>query len=104
MIFIFVRVIRIFLRNTNGKRPVNGGDALLDSDPYWKDYIYLYEYFHCENGRGVGASHQTGWTGLVSKVSCEKIPRLFNYFFFFLFFGDLNRWSLPLVICINLIL
>jgi hypothetical protein len=59
------RLTRIFLRDKCGRRPVYGGAAKFQSDPHWKDYILFYEYFHGDNGAGLGASHQTGWTGLV---------------------------------------
>jgi hypothetical protein len=58
----------IFLRDANGHRPVYGGTKKLQEDPHWKDYILFYEYFHGENGAGLGASHQTGWTGLVARA------------------------------------
>ena len=61
------RLSRIFLRNEQGKRPVYGGTEKFQSDPHWRDYIFFYEYFHGDNGAGLGASHQTGWTGLVAK-------------------------------------
>jgi hypothetical protein len=59
---------RIFLRDKSGRRPVYGGTEKFQTDPYWKDYILFYEYFHGDNGAGLGASHQTGWTGLVAKL------------------------------------
>lgn len=62
------RLSRIFLRNEQGKRPVYGGSEKFQSDPHWRDYILFYEYFHGDNGAGLGASHQTGWTGLVAKL------------------------------------
>ena len=52
----------------SGRRPVHGGDERYRSDPNWKDLVLFYEYFHGDNGSGVGASHQTGWTGLVAKL------------------------------------
>lgn len=61
------RLARIFLRNEKGKRPVYGGTEKFQSDPHWRDHILFYEYFHGDNGAGLGASHQTGWTGLVAK-------------------------------------
>jgi hypothetical protein len=61
------RLIRIFLRH-EGRRPVFGDIPLLQEDPYWRDCIPFYEYFHGETGAGLGASHQTGWTGLVAKL------------------------------------
>jgi hypothetical protein len=62
------RLARIFERDENGRRPVYGGAEKFQSDPYWHDYILFYEYFHGDNGSGIGASHQTGWTGLVAKT------------------------------------
>lgn len=62
------RLSRIFLRNEQGKRPVYGGSDKFQSDPRWRDYILFYEYFHGDNGAGLGASHQTGWSGLVAKL------------------------------------
>ncbi|HET6365484.1 MAG TPA: glucosidase, partial [Nitrospirota bacterium] len=62
------RLSRIFLRNEQGKRPVYGGTEKFQSDPHWRDHILFYEYFHGDNGAGLGASHQTGWTGLVAKT------------------------------------
>ncbi|WAC09074.1 MAG: glucosidase [Thermodesulfobacteriota bacterium] len=62
------RLTRIFLRNEQGKRPLYGGTEKLQSDPHWRDHILFYEYFHGDNGAGLGASHQTGWTGVVAKL------------------------------------
>ena len=62
------RLMRIFLRSADGKRPVYGGLEKFQSDPHWRDLIYFHEYFHGDNGAGIGASHQTGWTGLVAKL------------------------------------
>ena len=62
------RLSRIFLRNEEGKRPVYGGTEKFQNDPNWRDYILFFEYFHGDNGAGLGASHQTGWTGLVAKT------------------------------------
>jgi hypothetical protein len=62
------RLTRIFLRDESGKRPVFGGTEKFQTDPYWRDNILFYEYFHGDNGAGLGASHQTGWTGLVGKL------------------------------------
>jgi len=60
------RLQSIFLRDEEGKRPVFGGATKFQNDPHWRDHILFYEYFHGDNGAGLGASHQTGWTGLVS--------------------------------------
>ncbi len=62
------RLVRIFLRDESGRRPVYGGTHKFQSDPHWKDYLLFHEYFHGDNGAGLGASHQTGWTGLVAKL------------------------------------
>jgi hypothetical protein len=62
------RLIRIFLRDQNGRRPVFGGSEKFQNDPFWKDCILFYEYFHGDNGAGIGASHQTGWTGTVAAL------------------------------------
>ena len=62
------RLSRIFLRDANGKRPVYGGTKKFQEDPYWRDYILFYEYFHGDNGAGLGASHQTGWTGTIARL------------------------------------
>jgi hypothetical protein len=65
---IAARLARIFLRDAQGRRPVFGGAQKFQSDPHWRDYLLFYEYFHGDNGAGLGASHQTGWTGLVSRL------------------------------------
>ena len=62
------RLSSIFLRDASGKRPVYGGTKKFQEDPHWRDYILFYEYFHGDNGAGLGASHQTGWTGLIARV------------------------------------
>jgi len=62
------RLARIFLRNAQGRRAVYGGTEKFQTDPYWRDYILFYEYFHGDNGAGLGASHQTGWTGLIARL------------------------------------
>jgi hypothetical protein len=62
------RLTRLFVRDESGRRPVYGGAEKFQTDPHWKDYILFYEYFHGDNGAGLGASHQTGWTGLVAKL------------------------------------
>ncbi|MGB7443693.1 MAG: hypothetical protein WA919_21735 [Coleofasciculaceae cyanobacterium] len=60
------RLMRIFLKDSSGRRPVFGGIEKFQTDPHWRDYILFHEYFHGDNGAGLGASHQTGWTGLVA--------------------------------------
>jgi hypothetical protein len=62
------RLTRIFLRNPEGRRPVHGGAEKFQTDPHWRDLVLFYEYFHGDDGAGIGASHQTGWTGLVAKL------------------------------------
>jgi len=62
------RLTRIFLRAEDGTRPVFGGLQKFQTEPEWRDHIYFHEYFHGDNGAGIGASHQTGWTGLVAKL------------------------------------
>ncbi len=62
------RLSRIFLRDASGRRPVFGGTAKFQDDPHWRDHVLFYEYFHGDNGAGLGASHQTGWTGLVARL------------------------------------
>jgi len=62
------RMSRIFLRDENGKRPVYGENGKFQDDPHFRDHVLFYEYFHGDDGSGVGASHQTGWTGLVAKL------------------------------------
>lgn len=62
------RLAQLFLKDENGNRPFNGQYLRFQTDPDFKDYILFYEYFHGDNGRGVGASHQTGWTGLIAKI------------------------------------
>jgi hypothetical protein len=62
------RLTRIFLRDASGRRPVFGGTAKFQTDPHWRDHLLFFEYFHGDNGAGLGASHQTGWTGLIAKL------------------------------------
>jgi hypothetical protein len=62
------RLIRTFTRDASGRRPVYGGSEKFQTDPHWRDCILFYEYFHGDNGAGIGASHQTGWTGAVARV------------------------------------
>jgi len=62
------RLIRLFHRDQDGKRPIYGDNTLLQSDPHFRDYLLFYEYFHGDDGRGLGAPHQTGWTGLIAKL------------------------------------
>jgi hypothetical protein len=62
------RLIRLFLRDERGRRAVHGGAEKFQADPHWRDHLLFYEYFHGDNGAGLGASHQTGWTGVVAKL------------------------------------
>lgn len=62
------RLIRTFLPDEKGDRPVYGGIQIFQHDPHWRNYLLFHEYFHGDNGAGIGASHQTGWTGLVAKL------------------------------------
>jgi len=66
------RLSRIFLRDADGRRPVFGTVDKLQRDPHWRDLVPFHEYFHGETGAGLGASHQTGWTGLVAKLIAQS--------------------------------
>jgi hypothetical protein len=68
------RLERIFLRGADGRRPVYGGAEKFQTDPHWRDLISFNEYFHGDNGAGIGASHQTGWTGVIA-----RLIQLFGY-------------------------
>jgi hypothetical protein len=63
-----LRNISLFMKDKDGRRPIYGNNEKMQNDPHFKDYILFYEYFHGDNGRGLGASHQTGWTGLVAEL------------------------------------
>lgn len=69
------RMVAIFLRDEQGRRPMNRDVEKFQSDPHWRDMIQFHEYFHGDNGKGLGASHQTGWTGLVSKLMQQSGER-----------------------------
>jgi len=78
------RLMSIFLRSEAGYRPVHGGNSLFQNNPHWRDLILFYEYFNGDNGAGLGANHQTGWTGLVASLiyscgnsyrSCQVLPQ-----------------------------
>jgi hypothetical protein len=62
------RLVRLFLRDEHGRRPIYGGLEVFQRDPHWRDHVLFHEYFHGDNGAGLGASHQTGWTALVAKL------------------------------------
>jgi hypothetical protein len=62
------RLIGTFVRDKSGRRPVFGGTEKFQTDPHWRDNILFYEYFHGDNGAGIGASHQTGWTGCIARI------------------------------------
>ena len=66
------RLARIFLPDADGRRPAYGGIEKFQTDPHWRDYLLFNEYFHGDNGAGLGASHQTGWTGLVAELLQEQ--------------------------------
>jgi hypothetical protein len=77
------RLAGTFLKDNNGSRPVYGGTKKFQADPHWKEYILFYEYFHGDNGAGIGASHQTGWTGVIARLmhlfassSAEQVMQL----------------------------
>lgn len=70
-IFLEQRLVRIFTRNAQQQRAVFGAHAVMQNDPHWRDALLFYEYFHGETGAGLGASHQTGWTGLIAKILQE---------------------------------
>src|SRR5262249_30172008 len=65
-----LRLERIFLRDESGRRPVYGGTEQIQNDPYWRDLVLFYQYFRGDNGAGIGASHQTGWTALIAALTC----------------------------------
>jgi hypothetical protein len=69
-----LRMCRLFERNKDGDRPVFGKYEVLQKSPHFRDYILFYEYFHGDSGRGVGAAHQTGWTGLIAKLMRDVSP------------------------------
>lgn len=73
--FLARRLIAIYLPGPDGRRPVNGGTAVMQEDPHWRDHLLFYEYFHGDNGAGIGASHQTGWTALVANLLDETRSR-----------------------------
>jgi hypothetical protein len=70
------RMGRLFLRDEKGERPFAGGDPRFAHDPHWRDLVLFHEYFHGDNGRGLGASHQTGWTALAARLIEGMLPNL----------------------------
>jgi hypothetical protein len=66
------RLTTIFLRDESGRRAVHGVVEKFQHDPYWRDLVLFYEYFHGDNGAGLGANHQTGWTGLVANLLLQS--------------------------------
>ena len=62
------RLVSTFLRDEDGRRPVYGGTERFQRDPHWRDHVLFYEYYHGDNGAGLGASHQTGWSGVVARL------------------------------------
>ncbi|MDX2114872.1 MAG: glucosidase, partial [Planctomycetota bacterium] len=69
------RLINLFLPDASGRRPCHGADERFAKDPAWRDLVLFYEHFHPESGRGVGASHQTGWTALVATMALVQAGR-----------------------------
>ena len=69
------RLASIFLRDPSGRRPCHGDDARYADDPHWRDLVLFHEYFHGDTGRGLGASHQTGWTALAARLLESPILR-----------------------------
>jgi hypothetical protein len=65
------RLTKIFLKDEFGRRPVYGDTEKFQTDPHWRDLILFFEYFHGDKGTGIGASHQTGWTGCIASVVCK---------------------------------
>jgi hypothetical protein len=66
------RLTRLFLRDENGRRPIYGATETFQTDPHWRDHLLFHEYFHGDNGAGLGANHQTGWTALVAKLIAQS--------------------------------
>ena len=67
-----LRLVRLFLRDSEGRRPIYGTDRRFSEDPHWRDLILFYEFFHAESGRGCGADHQTGWTALIARILTDR--------------------------------
>jgi hypothetical protein len=62
------RLASIFVRDKDGQRPIYGGTRKFQEDPHWRDLLLFYEYFHGDSGAGLGASHKTGWTGIIARI------------------------------------
>ena len=75
------RLQHLFTRGDDGRRAINDGNDMLDFDPQWSDYLSFYEFFDADTGRGLGASHQCGWTGLIAKMIHDT--------------GYVSSWSCP---------
>jgi hypothetical protein len=65
--FLSCRLTQLFMPDATGARPCHGGNSRYAEDPHWKDLVLFHEYFHGDTGRGLGATHQTGWTALVTR-------------------------------------
>jgi hypothetical protein len=68
------RLTRLFLRDAEGRRPIHGPNQKIQTDPHFRDYVQFFEFFHGDDGRGLGANHQTGWTGLIAKLLHPRRP------------------------------
>jgi hypothetical protein len=66
------RLVRLFLRDPEGRRPIYGSDRRFSEDPHWRDLVLFHEFFHAESGRGCGADHQTGWTALIARMLTDR--------------------------------
>lgn len=75
---IEVRLVKLVAKNENDQRPANGGNEKADKDPFFKDLVLFYEYFDAETGKGLGASHQTGWTGLLAMIVHQVGDKCYN--------------------------
>ena len=73
------RPVAVFERYATGRRPAHGDATVYAEDPLWKDLILFYEYFHADTGRGLGASHQTGWTSLVATLLHAQLDPAFDH-------------------------
>ncbi len=81
--YILTRIKRLqhlFTRGDDGRRAINDGNDMLDYDPHWREYISFYEFFDADTGRGLGASHQCGWTGLIAKIIHDTGYVIFSFY------------------------